>query len=118
MRALAIVVTSAVLGLTVAAGSPTSVDARVRVEAKDAGADSGALTCVRVRTEARYVPAGYNHVVILTSACTQTAECTVSTDVNPEPQHATVKASETVEVLTFMASPASVFTAKVSCAAR
>lgn len=116
MRALAIVVTSAVLGLTVAAGSPTSADARV--EAKDAGADSGALTCVRVRTEARYVPAGYNHVVILTSACTQTAECTVSTDVNPEPQHATVKASETVEVLTFMASPASVFTAKVSCAAR
>ena len=116
MRALVLLVTSAMLGLTVAAVGGTNADPRI--EAKDAGADSSVLTCVRVRTESRYVPAGYNHVVILTNACKEVAECTVSTDVNPEPQRATVKPSETVEVLTFMASPASVFTAKVSCVAR
>lgn len=93
-----------------------SSDAEVRVDGK--GSDSGAASlpaCIAVRAEARYVPYGYNHVVILTSGCTKAATCLVSTDVNPQVVTTEVAAGQTVEVLTFSASPAQRFTPHVTC---
>lgn len=89
--------------------------------ADDAGAPKPAPAppvpaCVRVGTESRWVPYGYNHVVILENGCSKPATCKVSTDVNPQVQTAEVDVQKTVEVTTIMASPASTFVAKVSCA--
>lgn len=80
--------------------------------AEDAGAS---LSCVSVTSDARYVPYGYNHVVILKNACQKDAICTVSTDVNPEPTSVTVPRGQTVEVITFSGSPARTFVPRVSC---
>lgn len=76
-----------------------------------------ALTCVDHWPEARYRNFGYDHIVHLASRCRESAVCQVSTDVNPEAQSATVKPQEHVEVLTFRGSPASTFSASVSCKA-
>jgi hypothetical protein len=72
--------------------------------------------CIAVRAEARYGAAGYNHIVYLTSSCAKTYVCAVSTDVNPEPTTVTVPPGRTVDVVTFLGSPARVFVPKVSCA--
>lgn len=89
--------------------------------AADAGAPPQPATlpaCVAVKGEARYVPYGYNHVVIVTNGCTKAAACSVATDVNPTPQTVEVATGKTVEVLTFNASPSSTFTPRVSCTLR
>ena len=83
-----------------------------------AGADAGAATlpaCLAVTTEARYVPYGYNHIVYLRNGCSKPATCTVSTDVNPQPQTVQVPVNQTVAVTTFMGSPARTFVPRVSC---
>lgn len=85
--------------------------------AGDAGAPA-LPACVAVSTEARWVPYGYNHVVVLRNGCSKAATCTVATDVAPQPQTVEVAARATAEVTTFMASPSQTFTAKVSCALR
>lgn len=104
-------------GLVLAAGGTS--EARMPLAAADAGTpDSGASSlpaCIGVKTEARYAAVGYNHVVVLTNGCQRPATCVVSTDVNPEPQNATIPARQTVEVTTFLDSPAATFVAKVSC---
>jgi hypothetical protein len=85
------------------------------------GADAGAPSppalpaCIRVATQARWIPYGYNHVVILENGCSKAATCKVSTDVNPQVQTAEIEPTKTVEVTTIMASPASQFVAKVTC---
>ena len=86
--------------------------------AQDAGAASPIPACIQVSTDARYVPFGYNHIVILKSGCTKPAACTISTDVNPQPISAEVAAGTTVEVLTFAVSPAQTFRANVTCKLR
>jgi hypothetical protein len=73
---------------------------------------------VNVTTESRYVPFGYNHVVIIKNGCSKQALCTVSTDVNPQPQNVEVQAGTTVEVTTFMASPQQTFSPTVRCQLR
>lgn len=83
--------------------------------AQDAGAPSVLPACIAVSTDARYVPYGYNHVVILKSGCSKPATCSVATDVNPQAISAEVAAGTTVEVLTFSASPARAFRARVTC---
>jgi len=72
--------------------------------------------CIAVRAEARYGAAGYNHIVYLKSSCTKTYVCAVSTDVNPQPTTVTVPPGRTVDVVTFLGSPATVFVPKVDCA--
>jgi hypothetical protein len=74
--------------------------------------------CIHVTTDSRYVPYGYNHVVILRNGCSKPATCSVATDVAPQPQTVEVAAGSTVEVTTFMGSPQQGFTAKVSCKTR
>jgi len=71
--------------------------------------------CIRVRAEARYRGLGYNHIVHVADVCATPAECDVTTDVNPEPQHAVVPAHGEVEVTTFLGSPARVFVPRVTC---
>jgi hypothetical protein len=71
--------------------------------------------CIGVRAEARYGAAGYNHIVYLTSSCAKTFVCAVSTDVNPQSTTVTVPPGRTVDVVTFLGSPATVFVPKVSC---
>jgi hypothetical protein len=71
-------------------------------------------SCISVRAESRYV-LGYNHVVILHNGCEREATCAVASDVNPTPQSVEVLVSATVEVLTFMGSPAATFVAHVNC---
>jgi hypothetical protein len=84
--------------------------------AKDAGAPAPGLpACIDVKTESRYVPYGYNHVVIIKNGCSKAATCTVSTDVNPQPTTAEIAAGATSEILTFAGSPSQTFTAKASC---
>ncbi|MBX3188057.1 MAG: hypothetical protein KF819_13630 [Labilithrix sp.] len=84
--------------------------------AKDAGAPPAALPgCVDVKTDSRYVPYGYNHVVTIKNGCSKLARCTVSTDVNPQPTTAEVARGATVEVLTFAGSPSQTFVAKATC---
>ena len=81
-------------------------------------ADGGASplpACVGVGTDARYVPYGYNHVVVLKNGCSKPAMCSVSTNVNPKASSVDVAAGATVEVLTFTASPAQAFNAHVTC---
>ena len=76
---------------------------------------NAAEPCVTVRTEARYRGYGYDHLVHLSNGCESAAVCTVATDVNPEPQTVSVPPRSTETVLTFMASPARTFSAKVEC---
>jgi hypothetical protein len=82
----------------------------------DAGSSGSVLpACISVVAEARYVPYGYNHVVIVRSGCSKPATCSVATNVNPQATTVEVAAKATVEVLTFTASPAQSFTPIVSC---
>jgi hypothetical protein len=82
----------------------------------DASAPVSVLpACISVTAESRYVPYGYNHVVILRSGCSKAATCSVATNVNPQASSVEVAPKATVEVLTFTASPAQTFTPVVSC---
>ena len=85
-----------------------------------AGADDGErapkpATCVKVHTEARYVPYGYDHIVELENTCDKAMVCDVSTDVNPTPTTVELAAGETKSTLTYRGSPASEFKAQVDC---
>jgi hypothetical protein len=73
------------------------------------------LVCIGMAAQAIYNGAGYNHIVYLTNRCPGVAVCDVSTDVNPEPSHVTVPVNATIEVVTFLGSPARTFTPKVAC---
>lgn len=105
------------VGLLVALAVAALAMAGAPARAADAGAPAPAPVpaCVRVATESRWVPYGYNHVVILENGCSKAASCKVSTDVNPQAQTVEVDIAKTVEITTIMASPASQFVAKVSC---
>lgn len=71
--------------------------------------------CVSWRKEARYSGAGYDHLVHVRNACEAPAACTVSTNVNPEPQNVRVQPGHEETVLTFRGSPAYEFTPRVAC---
>jgi hypothetical protein len=72
-------------------------------------------SCTRFWAEARYV-AGYDHIVWVANGCDAEATCVVWTDVNPVPITVTIPPHETIPVVTFRGSPASVFTPFVRCA--
>lgn len=71
--------------------------------------------CVRAWSEARVRYPGYDHVVHLESSCSVEATCSVSTNVNPQTIVTQVPPGQSVEVLTFMGSPAREFSARVEC---
>ena len=116
MRAVRVVVVSCVVAAAAVLAVSSSTPAAAQ-QTKDAGAGAAALpACVSISTQARYVPYGYNHVVILKNGCSKIAKCTVATDVNPQPTSVEVASAATIEVLTFAASPAATFKAQVTCA--
>jgi hypothetical protein len=78
-------------------------------------ADAPQPACVTFSTEARFVGLAYNHIVHLANGCDVPQSCTVTTDVNPEPQTVAVPPRSTVQVVTFIGSPARTFTAAVQC---
>lgn len=108
MRAARFIVTGIVSAVAIAAASVGSATE------PDAGA-AGLPACISVATEARYVPYGYNHVVLLKNGCSKAATCSVATDVNPQATTVEVAPAASVEVLTFTASPAQTFHARVTC---
>jgi hypothetical protein len=71
--------------------------------------------CVHVRTEARYVAYGYDHIVEIENECEKTMLCTVMTDVNPQAASVSVAAGQTRSITTFRGSPAREFKATVLC---
>jgi hypothetical protein len=93
-----------------------AIGALVLTLAADAGAGSAAMpACIHFKAESRYVPYGYNHVVVIENGCSKPAACVVSTDVVPQPQNVDVPAGKSAEVTTFMGSPQQSFTPKVRC---
>lgn len=94
-----------------------AIGALVLTLAADAGAPA-LPACIHVRSESRYVPYGYNHIVAIENGCSKPAACTVSTDVVPQPQNVDVPSGKTAEVVTFMGSPQQSFKPTVRCALR
>jgi hypothetical protein len=70
--------------------------------------------CISYTVEARY-RAGYEHLVHVSNACEADAECTVHTDVNPNPIGISVKAGTTQVVVTSRRAPTPYFEATVDC---
>jgi len=70
--------------------------------------------CLSYKTQVRG-SVGYDHLVLITSACQKVAQCAVSTDVNPAVIAISVAPGATETVLTFRGSPAREFTARVVC---
>ena len=81
-------------------------------------AAGGPDLCIKFRGEVRYGALGYNHLVHITNTCAVAADCSVTTDVNPEAQAAEVGARSEVVVTTFLGSPARTFTPSVKCTMR
>lgn len=77
-----------------------------------------AEACIKVTPFLRLNGGAFDHIVKIENACETDRECTVTTDVNPTPITAIIPAGETVEVLTFRASPSRNFRAVVTCDAR
>jgi hypothetical protein len=71
--------------------------------------------CVHVRSEARFSGFGYDHLVEVENGCEKPASCSVSTDVNPQPQPVQLNVGEKQSVVTFRGSPASTFKPDVTC---
>jgi hypothetical protein len=87
-----------------------------REEAGAEEANSGtAAGCVHWETEARWSGYAYNHLVHLDSGCGETMRCIVTTNVNPDPVTADLDPGEKETVTTFLGSPASEFSASVTC---
>jgi len=91
-----------------------AIGALVLTLAADAGAPS-LPACVHFRAESRYVPYGYNHVVVIENGCSKPAACTVSTDVAPQPQNVDVPAGKTGEWPTLLGSPQPTLPAHQKC---
>ena len=72
--------------------------------------------CVAVSAGTRMEPFGFTHVVTLHNGCDKPVTCEVWTDVDPTPrQTLSARPGETVDVVTRIGSPASVFTAFKEC---
>ena len=97
--------------LWIAGADPVSRKAAA-AEETNSGTAAG---CVHWETEARWSGYAYNHLVHLDSACEKTMRCSVTTDVNPDPVTAVVKPGKKETVTTFLGSPASEFSASVTC---
>jgi hypothetical protein len=83
-----------------------------------AAADPAADACVRFWGEPRFNGSGYNHLVHVANSCSATAECAVTTNVNPEPTQLEVAGHSEGVVNTFLGSPARTFVPHVLCKMR
>jgi hypothetical protein len=94
---------------------PDAAPPAKRPGSDERGGPTGNPECVRVRTEARYVAYGYDHIVEVENACEKAVDCTITTDVNPASSNLAVPPRQTRSVTTFRGSPAREFKADVAC---
>ena len=80
-----------------------------------AGESDAASACISFWGETRFGGVGFTHVVHVANKCAASAVCAVSTDTEPTPQAVTVGGKQAVEVVTYLESPASKFTPRVTC---
>lgn len=110
--------------LALSALSPLLVAAKDKDKTKDKsptdpGAAQSANECAKVQVSARYVGYGYTHVVTLKNTCSQSVECALWTDVDPEPRTTVhVEAGQSAEVVTRRGSPSREVTALKACSFR
>ena len=98
------------------AASSAPLDARAGAGAGNVPTAEGtAAGCVHWVSEAVWAGLAYNHLVHLSSACKQAMQCKVTTNVNPDPVTVSLQPKEQKTVVTYLGSPASEFSAKVSC---
>jgi hypothetical protein len=71
--------------------------------------------CVDVTSEARFASVGYDHIVTLTSDCKKPVQCTVRTNVSPEPASVALAPRAQESVVTWRGSPSRVFIPDVTC---
>lgn len=75
--------------------------------------------CAVVKAAARYVGLGYTHAIVLKNGCQRPVECTVWTDVDPEPKTAlSARPGEERELVTRRGSPSREVTAFKQCSFR
>ncbi|MCA9646247.1 MAG: hypothetical protein KC492_36405 [Myxococcales bacterium] len=72
-------------------------------------------SCVEYTTQVVYRNYGYDHLVQLRSACQKPVTCHVASDSNPSGVDQSLAPGQSESVLLFRGSPASEFTASVSC---
>lgn len=75
------------------------------------------VSCVAVRSEARYGAYGYDHLVHLANHCAQAVTCSVSTNVRIEALNVRLERQESTTLVTYRGSPAREFRASVICVA-
>jgi hypothetical protein len=83
-----------------------------------AAAEQPLDSCIKYWGEVRFGGVGYNHLVHMVNSCSRTADCLVSTDVNPSAQMVEVPADSEVIVNTVLDSPSRRFTPHVTCTMR
>lgn len=71
--------------------------------------------CVTGEGQAMFTGYGYRHSVHIANRCDYAVECTVFTDVNPQVQSAHVAPGASVDVATYLSSPARTFVSHVDC---
>lgn len=74
--------------------------------------------CVSASASARFDGVGYGHWVSVQNRCGGAVRCQVSTDVAPSPVSLALEAGQSRDLNTFLGSPASAFTATVTCTER
>ncbi len=73
--------------------------------------------CVQVTPQPVFNGSGFNHLVHVDNRCAQAVSCTVTTDINPQAQSATIPSQGTHTFNTFFNAAAYGFTPTVRCAA-
>jgi hypothetical protein len=99
-------------------GPKPDAGAPVRPGSDERTAPTGNPECVHVRTEARYIPYGYDHIVEIDNTCKKAVDCTITTDVNPSTSNLSVPPGQKGSITTFRGSPAREFKANAACKER
>ena len=77
-------------------------------------ADDKQQPCIYYWGEARYV-IGYDHIVHVVNKCEVEANCTLTTNVNPQPEVFSVEPGEHKVITTWRGSPAASFAITLDC---
>ncbi|MDB4976910.1 MAG: hypothetical protein JWN48_5251 [Myxococcaceae bacterium] len=88
-------------------------------EIKDSPVVQNPNDCAVAKASARYVGYGYTHVISAVNGCSRAVECTLWTDVDPEPRTTVnLGPGDTTEVVTRRGSPSREVTAFKQCSFR
>jgi len=102
----------------VAVASVASADKKGKKPESRDSTKADVSKCVEVRTEAIYVPYGYDHHVHVHNGCDKRVRCEVTASSNPATTVVTLASGETQDVVMFRGSPASEVSATVKCEAQ